>query len=539
MWRKNRRDNGNGKFGVDLNRNYGFSWGLDNIGSSGNPNSDTYRGDAQFSEPETQNMRDFCLAHDFKIALNYHTYGDLLIYPWGYDYSIFTPDSAGFVEFAMEMTNDNQYVYGTGDQTVGYIVNGDSDDWMYGEQITKSKIFSMTPEAGPHDFGFWPPANDIEDLCRENIWQNLSAAHLLLNYAIVDEKDAPFLTQVSGFINYELKSLGLLSDSLWVKVYPLNNISFIDTLRSYVGLSHLQEIMDSMQYSLNAGIISGDSISYVIEVSNGNIEKQDTIEKIFGPAQIIFEENGDSIQQWQLEGSWNSTTSASMIGATSITDSPSGPYGNYLDDEIKTADFIDLSSSTDAFLEFYARWQIEQNFDYVEVFAELTNGTQTILCSSDSREGSSYQDLGMPVYDGMLQKWQRQLVDLSDFVGSQIKIGFKINSDAYTEFDGFYFDELKLYALTNNVSNDIVKKEDMHLNVYPNPASQYVQVEYKNSANTLFKVYDIMGKVVFEEKLKNINGTIDININDWSIGVYQIVAQKETAIYFSSSFIKY
>ena len=153
MWRKNRRDLGNGEFGVDLNRNYGHTWGYDNVGSSGNFSSQTYRR-CPFSEPETQNMRDFCEAHNFEIALNYHTYGDMLIYPWGYDYSIFTPDSAEFVEFAMLLTEDNRYIYGTGDQTVGYIVNGDSDDWMYGEQSTKQKIYSMTPEAGPYNYGF-------------------------------------------------------------------------------------------------------------------------------------------------------------------------------------------------------------------------------------------------------------------------------------------------------------------------------------------------------------------------------------------------
>jgi len=31
-WRKNRRDNGDGTFGVDLNRNYGYFWGNDDSG---------------------------------------------------------------------------------------------------------------------------------------------------------------------------------------------------------------------------------------------------------------------------------------------------------------------------------------------------------------------------------------------------------------------------------------------------------------------------------------------------------------------------
>src|SRR5690606_2209606 len=37
MWRKNRRVNGNGTFGVDLNRNYGHEWGYNNTGSSPDP----------------------------------------------------------------------------------------------------------------------------------------------------------------------------------------------------------------------------------------------------------------------------------------------------------------------------------------------------------------------------------------------------------------------------------------------------------------------------------------------------------------------
>ncbi|HNI44584.1 MAG TPA: M14 family metallopeptidase, partial [Chitinophagales bacterium] len=154
FWRKNKRDNNNdGSFsenndGVDLNRNYGHFWGYDDNGSSPSPSSATYRGTEGFSEPETQAMKSFCEQHQFQIALNYHTYSNLLIYPWGHIPSFYTPDSALFVNLAKVMTYENNYIYGTGDQTVGYVTNGDSDDWMYGEQDTKNKILSMTPEVG-------------------------------------------------------------------------------------------------------------------------------------------------------------------------------------------------------------------------------------------------------------------------------------------------------------------------------------------------------------------------------------------------------
>ena len=57
FWRLNRRQNEDGTIGVDLNRNYGFEWGHDDIGSSPAPGTSTYRGPEPFSEPETQAVK--------------------------------------------------------------------------------------------------------------------------------------------------------------------------------------------------------------------------------------------------------------------------------------------------------------------------------------------------------------------------------------------------------------------------------------------------------------------------------------------------
>ena len=66
MWRKNRRNNG-GSYGVDLNRNYGpyTYWNAPNGGSSTTPSSDTYRGTAPFSEPETNSIKNFLASREF------------------------------------------------------------------------------------------------------------------------------------------------------------------------------------------------------------------------------------------------------------------------------------------------------------------------------------------------------------------------------------------------------------------------------------------------------------------------------------------
>lgn len=71
-WRKNRRSNG-GSFGVDLNRNYPFLWGL--CGSSSNTGSDIYRGPSPASEPETQTMRNLVARLRPEVYLDFHSSG--------------------------------------------------------------------------------------------------------------------------------------------------------------------------------------------------------------------------------------------------------------------------------------------------------------------------------------------------------------------------------------------------------------------------------------------------------------------------------
>jgi carboxypeptidase T len=73
FWRKNRRDNGDNTFGVDLNRNFGvrFKKGTDT-------SSAIYSGPAAFSEPETQAIKVFVETHpNIRIALDYHSQGNV------------------------------------------------------------------------------------------------------------------------------------------------------------------------------------------------------------------------------------------------------------------------------------------------------------------------------------------------------------------------------------------------------------------------------------------------------------------------------
>ncbi len=73
FWRKNRRDNGDGTFGVDLNRNFAvrFKRGPDT-------SLNTYSGPEAFSEPETSAIRDFVESHsNITVSLDYHSQGNV------------------------------------------------------------------------------------------------------------------------------------------------------------------------------------------------------------------------------------------------------------------------------------------------------------------------------------------------------------------------------------------------------------------------------------------------------------------------------
>ena len=160
-WRKNRSVNPGGSYGVDLNRNYDFYWGSDDIGSSPEPTSATYRGPSGFSEPETQAIRDLVNSREFTMWMSYHSYGEMLLYPWGY-IAEHTPDHRYFKRLGELLTETNGYVPGnTLEGPLGYIVNGDSDDWGYGEMATKNKIFAFTPEVNSYAQGGFGPSDTL------------------------------------------------------------------------------------------------------------------------------------------------------------------------------------------------------------------------------------------------------------------------------------------------------------------------------------------------------------------------------------------
>lgn len=178
-WRKNRRDNGDGSYGVDLNRNYNGSQNGDPLGEWGGAGTSsdtwdyTYCGEYPFSEPETQAIRDLTLNRSFVAAIDFHTYGDLVMWPWGYTTNT-TSDDVDLVRIGNELAALNGYV---ADQSVGlYPTTGDSLDWLYGG----ADVFAFLFEVGGNPDGFHPYG---EDVVLGQIAENVPPALLLIEIA--------------------------------------------------------------------------------------------------------------------------------------------------------------------------------------------------------------------------------------------------------------------------------------------------------------------------------------------------------------------
>jgi hypothetical protein len=194
MWRKNRRSCGGGDYGIDLNRNWGYMWGYDNDGSSPYCFDETYRGTSAFSEPTTQVMRDFIDAHHFTLILDNHTFGNDILYPWGYA-DLYTPHQFIFSAIAESMAVLNGHVWGTPWELL-YPVNGGSIDWEYGDTISKPRILGFSPEIGTQDDNFWPPSSRIIPLCQQELGANLLFADLADNPYKILAPASPILAQI-------------------------------------------------------------------------------------------------------------------------------------------------------------------------------------------------------------------------------------------------------------------------------------------------------------------------------------------------------
>jgi carboxypeptidase T len=205
-WRKNRQPNaGTSAIGTDLNRNWGYSWGCCG-GSSGTPSSETYRGTAAFSAPETAVIRDFVDSRvidgrqQITASIDFHSYGELVLWPFGYTFTDVPPDMSQddhdvYVAMGQAMAATNGYTAEQASEL--YITDGTIDDWTYGVHRILTFTFEMYPVTSSQG-GFYPP----DEVIPAQTARNRAAVLYLLDkagcpYAVIG-KQAQYCDAVPG-----------------------------------------------------------------------------------------------------------------------------------------------------------------------------------------------------------------------------------------------------------------------------------------------------------------------------------------------------
>jgi carboxypeptidase T len=185
-WRKNRQPNSTST-GTDPNRNWGYQWGCCG-GSSGSGSSETYRGTSAFSAPETQRVRDFTNSRvvggvqQIKAHIDWHTYSELILWPYGYTYNdtatgLNADQANAFATLGRQMASRNGY---TPQQSSDlYITDGGINDWMWATHKIWSYTFEMYPKSGTGLNGFYPRDTAIA----AQVTRNDTAVDLFLGYA--------------------------------------------------------------------------------------------------------------------------------------------------------------------------------------------------------------------------------------------------------------------------------------------------------------------------------------------------------------------
>ena len=165
-WRKNTNSghctNSNSR-GIDLNRNFPFKWG--GAGSSGNQCDNTYRGPSPHSEPETEAGLDYMktifppnqrcvnpncdnLADDdpapdnaMGVAIDIHSYGELVLSPWGFTANDQCGNHNQFVTFGRKPAYFNGYEPKV---SAGlYVTTGSTEDTYYADFGVAAFVYEL------------------------------------------------------------------------------------------------------------------------------------------------------------------------------------------------------------------------------------------------------------------------------------------------------------------------------------------------------------------------------------------------------------
>ena len=364
------------------------------------------------------------------------------------------------------------------------------------------------------------------------IFLNLNAARLVNNYAILNENTPYTIENLSFNTDYNLQRLGITEPGDFsVTFSPISeNIISAENTNYYSGLELGQTTEGSFLIDLNNNINTGDDVSYKLILNNGVFDKEYTITKIFGNYLDIFTDSDNTFSNnWSSNSNeWDETNEDYFSPSTSITDSPNSNYSNNENSVLEISNEIDLTNYSYAEVTYNAKWEIQNNFDYVQFEVSTNNGESWApQCGLFTQIGSnSFQNANNePLYTGNQNSWVQEKISLSDYLGETILIRFKIVTNSFGRRDGFYFDDFEISGVSNqlNIENNV--KDNTF--IYPNPVDNILNINTTLNDYTI-EIYTISGQLLSISK--NIR-TFDFSNYNKGIYLLKLMTDKTSKIF--------
>ena len=184
--------------------------------------------------------------------------------------------------------------------------------------------------------------------------------------------------------------------------------------------------------------VPGDTYELRVSVPNHNIfnityqlTPENNKQIIVLPDHLFMDDFESGLGNWTVQSPW------AILNQTSnhvLTDSPTGNYSNNVLLEAVLNSPVSLQNISNPILTFDLKYNLEQNYDFLYVYGSSNGNTWTALTS----------------YTGEATNWQTVTLSLSDYIGADFRLKFRLSSDSGITADGVYIDNVVISGLPTN-----------------------------------------------------------------------------------------